>query len=311
MGRGWRAAMPAIRALFVAGLATGLTGCAHDISRLSHDCPGKGGWCPEARRVAAAAWPYAQMAQNAYWQGAEESDGDYVDRLYVLPYDIRERFASVDDRYGYAYSIYDRIGADGRLAEVILAYRGTEGPKDWWHGTLLGRQGPRGLATYRQVREGLDRAGHGAVPVTLAGHSLGGRIADHVLERVEREDGALPPTLSSYLFNSNAGGDDLTLPRGQDRPFHTAISESGEIASMARAAALDGAWDGYVIDCQITIDPVRKHYMRRLADCLTWVAAIDSAEARLSVERNEILPPPVNGGPTTPKLDRREADLAG
>lgn len=295
-GRGSRALLPAIRALFVAGCAALLAGCAHDITRLSHDCEGAGGWCPEARTVSGTTWQYAQLAQNAYWQNVDDRNR-YVDRLYVLPPGFFERHASVDDRFGYAYSVYDRIDENGRLREVVLAYRGTEGPKDWWHGTLLGRQGPRGLATYRQVRAALDAAGYDSVPVTLVGHSLGGRIADHVTKRLLAQEGELPPVLSVYLFNPNAGGSLLgPLPTDGEGPVRTAVSEQGEIAGWVRAAAIDRAWDGYVIDCQTTVDPIKRHYMRRLADCLTWIAATDDADAAYSIDRNEIAPPPVAAG---------------
>lgn len=268
-------------------------GCAHSVTRLPQTCADDGGWCKSSREVARQVWPYAQLAQNAYWQAAGDRD-EYLDRLYVLPSDFAERFASVDDRHGYAYSLFDRFDEAGRLKEVVLAYRGTEGPKDWWHGTLLGRQGPRGLATYRQVRAALDAAGYEDVPIVLAGHSLGGRTADHVLKRIVREDGALPATLSSYLFNANAGGAALSEPGDWSGPVHVSVAEAGEIAGWVRLAADDAQWDGFVIHCQTTVDPVAKHYMRRLADCLTWVAAIDDGEAARSVAINAIDLPPVS-----------------
>lgn len=285
-----RAAAPALLALLAGG-------CAHDVTRLRHNCAQvQGGWCDEARDVARHSWRYAQLAQDAYWQNAEDSDA-YVDRMYLLPPGFVERHASVDDSYGYAYSLFDRLDAQGRLVEVVLAYRGTEGPKDWWHGTLLGRQGPRGLKTYRDVRAALDAAGYGDVPVTLAGHSLGGRIADHVLKRLRREDGALPATLSSYLFNPNAGGAALARPGDWQGPVHVSISQAGEIAGLARRFAQDAAWDGYVIDCQQSLDPIARHYQRRLADCLTWIAALDDGDAALSMRANDFAAPPVSGGP--------------
>ncbi|RVQ69528.1 hypothetical protein EKN06_05000 [Croceicoccus ponticola] len=282
----------ALPILFAAAL---VGGCAHDVTRLPHDCGGPGGWCPQSRAVAAETWEYAQLAQNAYWQEAEQSDA-YLDRAYVLRPELKERYATVDDRYGYAYSLFDRFDDAGRLSEVVLVYRGTEGPKDWWHGTLLGRQGPRGLETYRLVRKGLDDAGYATVPIAIAGHSLGGRITDHVMKTLEAEDGQGPPTLSSYLFNPNASGTALAKPDDWSGPVHIAVTESGEIAAWVRALSSDAAWDGYVIDCQTTIDPVAKHYMRRLADCLTWVAAIDDDAAAISARRNEIDPPRTTGG---------------
>lgn len=288
-----------LRAAALAALALLGGGCAHDVTGLRHDCPGaqaEGGWCPEARDVARHTWVYAQLAQDAYWQNAEDSD-DYVDRMYLLPPGFTERHATPDDRYGYAYSLFDRLDTQGGLVEVVLAYRGTEGPKDWWHGTLLGRQGRRGLQTYRDVRAALDAAGYADVPVALAGHSLGGRIADHVVKRVKREDGALPDTLSSYLFNPNAGGAALAEPKNWAGPVHVSVAEAGEIAGLARRLAQDAAWDGYVIDCQTTLNPIARHYQRRLADCLTWIAARDDGEAARSMRANGIAPPPVSGGP--------------
>lgn len=271
-------------------------GCAHDVTQLRNDCmAAAGGWCDEARDVARHTWRYAQLAQDAYWQNAEDSDA-WVDRLYLLPPGFVERHASIDDRYGYAYSLFDRFDPQGRLVEVVLAYRGTEGPKDWWHGTLLGRQGPRGLKTYRDVRAALDAAGYAEVPVTLAGHSLGGRIADHVVKRLRREDGALPRTLSSYLFNPNAGGAALAEPKNWERPVHVSVAEAGEIAGLARRFGQDAAWDGYVVDCQTTLDPIAQHYQRRLADCLTWIAARDDGDAALSMQANDIAAPPASGG---------------
>ncbi|AKM10523.1 hypothetical protein [Croceicoccus naphthovorans] len=271
-----------------------LGACSHDITRLGHGCAGPGGWCPDARRVADASWEYAQLAQNAYWEEAETSD-KYLDRPYVLPEELKERYAAANDRYGFAYTIFDRFDADDRLSEVVLVYRGTEGPKDWWHGTLLGRQGPRGVAIYRMVRDAMDRAGYADVPITVAGHSLGGRIADHVLKKVAREDGALPETLSSYLFNPNASGNALTKPEDWSRPVHVSIAESGEIAGWVRAFSSDPEWDGYAIDCQTSANPIANHYMRRLADCLTWVAALDDPAAKRSALRNELEPPPAQG----------------
>lgn len=289
--------LPARAAIFLLlPLALLIGGCAQSVTRLPQTCSDEGGWCPSARDVAGHVWPYAQLAQNAYWQATGDRD-EYLDRLYVLPPDFTERFASADDRYGYAYSLFDRFDEAGQLKEVVLAYRGTEGPKDWWHGTLLGRQGPRGLATYRQVRAALDAAGYVDIPIVLAGHSLGGRTADHVLKRIVREDGTLPATLSSYLFNANAGGAALAEPGDWSGPVHVSVSEAGEIAGWTRLVADDTRWDGYVIDCQTTVNPIAKHYMRRLADCLTWVAAIDDGDAARSVTVNAIDLPPVSRKP--------------
>jgi len=276
----------------VAAAAPLLSACAHDITRLTQDCAGPGGWCPDTREVAKNTWEYAQLAQNSYWEEALASD-EYLDLPYVLRPEVKERFASVDDKYGFAYSLFDRFDESGALQEVILVFRGTEGPKDWWHGTLLGRQGPRGVSIYRQVRAALDDAGYADIPISLAGHSLGGRIADHVVKVVDREDGALPATLSSYLFNPNASGHALERPADWAGPVHVSVSEEGEIAGWVRAITIDEEWDGYAIDCQTTLNPIAKHYMRRLADCLTWIAANNSEPARISAARNEIAGPPM------------------
>lgn len=290
-------------------LAAPLLGaCAHEVTRLTRDCPAApGGWCAPAAQVAAASWEYAQLSQNAYWQGALESDS-YRDRLYVLAPEVKERFASADDARGYAFSVFDRFGTDAdgveRLREVVLVFRGTEGPKDWWYGNLLGKQGERGLMTFRQLRAGMDAAGYRDVPITLAGHSLGGRVADRVLSAIAREP-ANPggsdqaDRVALYNFNTISGGDMLREGVGAGEnvgeaaglPTRIAISESGEIAGLLRLVEVDPNWDGYVIDCRPGLDLVGGHYMRHLADCLTWIAARRDERAAASVHANEIAMP--------------------
>ncbi len=261
---------------------------------MSRSCGGApGGWCPPTEQVAKASWEYAQLAQNAYWQTALESDKPR-DEQYVLPRELKERYASADDERGYAYSVFDRFEPDPagqeRLAETVLVFRGTEGPKDWWYGNILGKQGKRGFTTYRQLRAGMDEVGYAEVPITLAGHSLGGRIADEVLERLAKEPDGIPAHLGAYLFNATAISPELREGVGDAAalPPRIAISEAGEIAGILRLADNGADWDGYAIDCQPGFSLIESHYMRGLADCLTWIAARDDPAAARSVERNEI-----------------------
>ena len=276
-----------------AGLALALGaaltgGCATNVTALSQDCEGPGGWCPNAVTVASNSWQYAQIAQNVYWERSFETDR-YTDRLYVLPDTLKERFASANDDAGFAYSVFDRFDGD-KLVEVVLAFRGTEGPTDWLNGNLRGRQGPRGVVAYRLLRAGMDETGNADVPITVVGHSLGGRIAARVIKEIAEETGGTPPLLSSYMFNTTS--DHPLQRRGFDRDtVHVAISEKGEAADYLRRLS-NATWDGYEINCRPGLDPIGGHYMRYLADCLTWIAARSGKEAAESVRRNELSAPP-------------------
>ncbi|HZF96075.1 MAG TPA: hypothetical protein VEZ20_14530 [Allosphingosinicella sp.] len=220
------------------------------------------GWADQIRIAAVEAYPYAQMSNNAY------SDGE----RYDLGPDYSNPQNVPNDEIGFAYSVFERRGA-GQLAEVIIAFRGTEGllGRDMPHGNLLARQNPRGLAAYDRIRAATDPQ----VAVNVTGHSLGGGIATHVsLQR---------PNVKSYIFNASprfrANG---TIPANR----RLSIVERGELLKIFRAPGREAPQTYISINCTPGFAPVSQHSIRQLADCLTRIAAWQDGGARASLERN-------------------------
>ena len=220
------------------------------------------GWADQIRSAAVEAYPYAQMSNNAY---ADSS-----------AYDLGPEFTNCEnvpnDRLGFAYSTCERREA-GRLAEVIIAFRGTEGfiSKDMLCGNLLACQNKEGLRVFDQVRAMHDPN----VQVNVTGHSLGGGIATHVsLQR---------PNVKSYIFNASprfrAHG-----PIPDNRRL--SIVERGEVLKVLRGPGREAPQTYISINCTPGFGPIRQHSIRRLADCLTQIAAWQDSGARASLARN-------------------------
>lgn len=222
------------------------------------------GWADQIRVAAVEAYPYAQMSNNAY------GDGDR--------YDLGAEYANPEngdnDKIGFAYSIFERRSA-GQLAEVIVAFRGTElnNSDDMVKGNLFGLQNAEGLKVYDRIRGATARS----VPVTVAGHSLGGGIATHVsLQR---------PDVKTYIFNASP----RFWKRGnipQNRRL--SIVEYGEVLKIARLPGREAPQTYISINCRSGFDPLDQHRIRALADCLTRIAGWGDDGARTSLRRNSI-----------------------
>ena len=251
-----------IRLLAAALLLSVSTACTHwrNVPLTGRDHPS--GWADQIRAAAVEAYPYAQMSNNAYLDGNQYALGPEYSNPYNQP----------NDRIGYAYSVFERREA-GRLAEVIIAYRGTEGffSRDMLRGNILAQQNPRGLATYDRIRAATDPA----VPVNVTGHSLGGGVATYVSLR--------RPNVRSYIFNAS--------PRFSARgpiPNNRRLSivERGEILKLLRLPGREAPQSYISINCTRGFDPVGQHSIRPLADCLTRIAAWQSPHARLRLIDN-------------------------
>ncbi len=267
-------------------------------------CPSEpGGWCADVRDAASQGWRYAQIANNAYQQSEDD---------FTLPGNYVERYRSHNDGTGFAYAVYDRF-EDGRLAETILSFRGTEWktPADWIFGNILGRQNRRGLIVARELRRQLDESGSGHVRLTVTGHSLGGRIA-HQVALQDISDGAQAHVHRSVLFDVQTDyWDETDSPAGHQVDW-LFLSEQGEILSLRknREEALEKGVQ--TVNCLPGFHPFLDHSMTTLADCLTWIAAFDDGEgALLSLSENpRIVAPPgqMDGNivpPGLPEGDRR------
>jgi hypothetical protein len=260
-------------------------------------CPDRpGGWCDETARAVGSGWQYAQMSQNAY----EDKDD------YTLPGNIVTRFVSRNDATGFAYAVFDRF-EDGEPTEVIAAFRGTEfsKPSDWLFGNLTGRQNRRGLIVVKALRKQLDDAGLFDVPISVTGHSLGGGISHYVSQRaIGRERQQV--VLRSVVFNNSpvywrpAKGPDSPPERASvDR---LAFTEWGELLSLLRGPAPEAHQYYTEMNCHPGFHPIKDHKIRRLADCMTWIAAFADPEvALLSLSENpDIAMPPSQTAPDQP-----------
>ena len=224
------------------------------------------GWASEIRNAAVHAYPYAQIAANAYGDGR-----------YDLGPDFRLVESQDNDEIGFAYSVYER-GPPGAPTEVILAFRGTEFTKlsDWYYGNVLRLQNPRGVEVFDRIRAKVGRD----VPIFVVGHSLGGGIAIQV--------SLLRPNAPAIVFNTSprfrAKGPVATNPR-------ISIVEYGEVLKAVRVLGREPTQTYISIGCKRGLNVVAQHSMAPLSDCLTRIASYDDASARASLTRNRISPP--------------------
>ena len=222
------------------------------------ECDHPSKWCNEIRQTAAAAYVYAQLSANSY--GVDD---------FKLPESLVLVEKLDNDSIDFAASIYERR-TDGKVEEIIVAFRGTEGFFDWIFGNILGLQNGRGVDLVKRIRT--TRAG---TPITVTGHSLGGGIATQVSLDV---DG-----VNSYVFN--------TSPRfysGQ-RATNTrhSIVEYGEVNKLLRLLGREATQTYTTINCTGG-SPIRQHKQTRLATCLTKIAAFEVESARVSARENGI-----------------------
>jgi hypothetical protein len=226
------------------------------------------GWADQIRIAAVEAYPYAQMSNNAYSDSARYSLGEAFANPKNVP----------NNHLGFAYSIFERR-ADGLLAEVIIAFRGTEGfiSRDMLCGNLLACQNAEGLHIYDGIRAAHDSS----VQVNVTGHSLGGGIATHV--SIHR------PNVRSYIFNASP-----RFRRSGSIPGNRRLSivERGELLKVLRAPGREAPQTYISINCTPGLGPIGQHSIRPLADCLTQIAAWQDEGAKASLLRNPTTPWP-------------------
>ena len=330
-----------LRAIALSGFAMALSGCVTrplpDLTQAHGPCTDQdGGWCGFTRDTATIAWPYAQLATNAYCDDNDvfELPAGYsvVRRLPTQDVCDLERLAARGDQaartklkpihkaegklktHGFNYAVYDVRGPAGTLERRIIAFRGTDsrGLADWFYGNLGNTQREQGLELYREERAKLDAEGGKGVPIAVTGHSLGGAIA----LQVSLENAGV----DAFVFNTSPRYT-LLQPNANRR---VAISERGDILEALRKRAMPVRQDMLIINCRPTKSGVKAHAIRDLAACVTWIAAKTDAGAKASVAANKLIQPEgelanTNWGlPLTPvataevaaqaeKLDAREA----
>ena len=281
---------------FAALALLSLTGCVTypDISQSRSPCRLEpGGWCSFVRDAAVKAYPYAIAATNAY-----VGDDDVfqnigpelvrVERLDIDPEDAEK---------GFDYQVFERVEpvraaigdsfefktGEYRVTERILAFRGTDfdGLTDIFYGSLRDDQ----IAIALRYFEAEMARFQDGVPWVVTGHSLGGALATEVSIKY--------PEVRGYMFNTSPFYRGDAMVNGISR---TVFNERGEVLRRFARYDVAPAADVFTINCGPQNGTFTKHKIRPLADCITWIAAYGSAEAKAVVSANAVPKPMVECG---------------
>jgi len=265
------------KSLSVLAAAALLSACATDLTQARSPClRDPGGWCGFTREFAVRTWEYGQLSNDAY---------DDETKFASLPQGIVLVRNSDNDRSGFAYSVFDRM-ENGQRVERIIAFRGTESSiSDWFSGNFGGKHKERGKELYRLERAALDSDGHHDIPIKLTGHSLGGAIAADIALGDDAVD--------SFAFNQAPNFD---VPPNPSQSEHLVVIERGEALAGVRGLFGNTPQEMLVINCRPRGAPWKDHSIRRLSECLTWIAAYNDPRAFASVTANKIKKPWVECG---------------
>lgn len=254
--------------LNVMGIALALSGCTTLNKVAMTNCDHTSGWSSQIRSMAVQAYPYAQLAVNAY-------DDDF-DR-FQLSSQWKKVESHPNNENGMAYDVWHRpLSGDNASEEIVLAFRGTEFThlNDWRDGNFKTKQNADGIVAFDDVR-----AKYPGARFTVTGHSLGGGIATQI--SLSRRD------VRSFIFNSSPR---FKAPRQPYENQRVSVVEYGEILKATRLLGREATQDYFSIGC-VRGNPVSQHGIDSLAECLTQIASWEDREASQSLARNQVTEP--------------------
>ena len=212
---------------------------------------------------AASLAPYAIMSNNVYAG---------LGRAIPLPHgwsEVKELGRELKS-VSLALAVFERRD-HGKLAEVVVAFRGTDERRDWIQNLVpfFREQIPPASAEFERI---LSRYREPSIKVVATGHSLGGGLAFHM--------SFVYPHVEAIAFNSSpvtkAG---TKLQRGNAR---TSVWESGEILQAPRNPVnwLRIRWrETRRVEFRFLHgSPVKQHEIHRLALNLLKLGASGSRE---------------------------------
>ncbi|MCK0098251.1 hypothetical protein MWU38_02540 [Qipengyuania sp. S6317L1] len=278
-----------IRGLSLALLLT-LSACASypDISQSRSPCRMEpGGWCEFVREGAVRAYPYAITSLQTY-----EADED----IYAFPpewlvkLDPPEEWetnppidAEEREKTGFHYTVWERyrpgvpVAQQARPLERILSFRGTDSAgngivRDIFYGSLSDDQAKLAMQAFdaEAARFSDD------VPWVVTGHSLGGALATEV--SVKSSD------VTAFMFNSSPF---YSGEADENADKRTVFNERGEGLRYPARYKPEPAGEVFTLNCSPGVNAATKHKMRRLADCLIWIAAYADREAGRLIEAHK------------------------
>ena len=257
-----RPSLLSIRTVLLCLVGPLLSGCAAT-ERLPSPCDANYRWLADAQPAAEHAYRYALLALDVY----DRPDG------LGLPPGFRRDSLVTNTQTGFAAAVYSRADMRTAAPATTVAYRGTSAlsARDWLYGNLLARQNGEGLALLEAVRSALPARRR----VAVTGHSLGGGIALSVSFRA--------PDTPAFAFGTSP-----RFTRGPDvENDRLLISTKGDVLAPGRLLHPEAFRERVLVECQDG-NPLAQHDARRLALCLTQVAAIREADARAVLKRNRV-----------------------
>ncbi|MEP0391575.1 MAG: hypothetical protein ABJ205_13220 [Erythrobacter sp.] len=244
------------------------------------------------------AYPYAVASLQAY-----VGDGD----LYTAPIPMLEQLEALpidedaSDK-GFGYALFNQFAPGTSELENrqpiarVLAFRGTDfdGFSDIFYGSLRNDQINLAVETFAAEAARFDDS----VPWVVTGHSLGGALATEV--------SVANPQVRAFMFNTSPfyGGDAMS-----NDVRRTVFNERGELLRRFAKFKSAPAAEVYTINCRPGASAIKKHSMRLLADCLTWIAAYADKDALQMVETQGVVRPRVEckrDNPGHPGIGHRE-----